>query len=86
LGIVEWMAANPFQFGGLSAGCPAGPSVDSYTALAFTVRELYLNKIAQLTCNNMCLNTLKVAILAIVESMFSFCVLYLGVQRRSIVL
>jgi len=34
-GTVRWTFHNPSELGGLSAGCPAGPSVDSYNALVF---------------------------------------------------
>jgi len=34
-GTVRWTSQNPSQLGGLSAGCPAGRSVDSYNALVF---------------------------------------------------
>ena len=36
-GPVQWTSSNPSELGGLSAGCPVGPSVDSYNALAFAV-------------------------------------------------
>jgi len=36
-GTVPWWTPNPFESGGLSAGCPVGPSIDSYKALEFAV-------------------------------------------------
>jgi len=36
-GTVQWTSHNLSELGGLPAGCPAGPSVDSYNALVFTV-------------------------------------------------
>jgi hypothetical protein len=34
-GTVQWYSPNPSEMGGLSVGCPVGPSVDSYNAFAF---------------------------------------------------
>ena len=34
-GMIRWISPNQSELGRLSAGCPAGPSVDSYNALAF---------------------------------------------------
>jgi len=36
-GMVPWKTPNPSELGGLSAGRPAGPSIDSYKALEFAV-------------------------------------------------
>ena len=36
-GTVRWTSHNASELGGLSAGCPAGPSVDSYNALVFSL-------------------------------------------------
>jgi len=38
-GTVQWKSPNPSEFGGLSAGRPAGLSVDSYKDLAFGVSK-----------------------------------------------
>jgi len=34
---VPWKTPNPSELGGLSAGRPAGPSLDSYKAVEFAV-------------------------------------------------
>ena len=36
-GTVRWKSHNPSELCELAAGCPAGPSVDSYNALVFAV-------------------------------------------------
>ena len=36
-GTVPWCTPNPSELGGLSAGCPAGPSIDSHKAGVFAV-------------------------------------------------
>ena len=36
-GTVRWTSHNTSEFGGLSAGCPAGPSGDLYNAFVFAV-------------------------------------------------
>jgi len=36
-GTVQFKSPNPSGFGGLSAGCPVGPSVDLYNVLVFAV-------------------------------------------------
>jgi hypothetical protein len=36
-GMVPWLTPNPSELGGLSAGHPAGPSIDSYQAVVFAV-------------------------------------------------
>jgi len=36
-GTVRWTSHNLSELGGLSAGCPAGPSVDSYNALVLAL-------------------------------------------------
>ena len=34
---VQWTSHNMSELGGLSAGCPAGPSVNSYHAFVFAI-------------------------------------------------
>jgi len=36
-GMVQWKSPKPSELGGLSAGCPAGPSINSYKALVVAV-------------------------------------------------
>jgi len=37
LGKVRPKSPNPYELGQLSAGCPSGPSLDSYNAIVFAV-------------------------------------------------
>jgi len=72
-GTVRWLTLNPFELGGLSAGHPAGPSIDSIKALAFAVCEYYLIKIAFSTTKDMFLDALQIAISINLESIFYIC-------------
>ena len=69
-GTVQCKSPNLSELGGLSSGHAAGPSVDSYNALVFAVRWLYVIKIMHLAASNLFLHVLQCAILIILESVF----------------
>jgi len=49
------------ELGGFPAGCTPGPSVNSYTMLAFAIRSWYSIKIDHLTSSNHILHVLHIA-------------------------
>jgi len=67
---VWWYTPNLSDLGRLSAGCPAGPSIDSYNAQVFAVCSWYLIKIMFSTTNNTCLHVLQFALLINSQSVF----------------
>ena len=44
LGTLQWKSPNRSELGGLSAGCPVGPSVDSYNAFVFWCLIMVFNQ------------------------------------------
>jgi len=68
LGLVKWTSPNSSDFGGLSAGCPAFPSVDSYSALVFAVYQSCVIVMAYSTSSNVFTHAMQFAILIILES------------------
>lgn len=68
---VQCKSFNPCEFGGLSAGRPVGPSVDSDNEFALPISILYLVKIADLAVNILCLQGVLFTIWIILQFMFS---------------
>ena len=85
-GTVQWISHNPSQLAVLVADCPAGPSVDSYNAMAFAFDNcIWLESLIQhpvIPFWMLC----RIWYQLFWNHCFCFCVLYLGLPRKSIAL